>query len=136
MAERTTFRHALRDLLEQTFEVRFEPGMFDGPVGDRDVGFVVWDGARAGRDRTVEENVYRARLYRRHVQEQGDPTIREQTLARLEDDAERLEEAMRESLVRLGHWYVNVESVGIDQDQQGVEVVVVAFDENRSGWQA
>lgn len=132
MSVRGDFRRGLQQHLEQWFDLPFHPGRLEGP-SEIDIGCVWWERKRPfGRDGNLEENYYRVRLLHRFLQDQGAAEQRETTVELLEETAERLEDALKQVLVGLGHDFFNVVEVSANDQQQSVEAQIVAYAENRS----
>lgn len=131
-SERLAFLGRIGVELTQRLEIPFEPGPLEGPQ-DRDVGCVWWEGKRPfQRAGILEEDYYRARIFVRFVQEQGDPTIRGETHAQLITLSETVETTLQAILAAAGHAFFNVLEISPDYVRQSIEIQMTAYDRNRS----
>lgn len=111
----------------------FEPGPREGPIDDRDVGFVWWEGMRPhGRDMNGSEDYYRVRLFKRWRQDQGGEEPRATVHDHILEVTSELEAALRANLVCDGHDYFIVTEVTPDWVQQCVNAQLQAYDRNPS----
>ena len=112
--------------------MRFEAGRLEGPIDDRDVGCVWFEGTRPhSRAGIVGEHYYRVRVFRRWRQtvEQGnDGGAVHAALLELQRD---LEAALASQLAGTpGHDYYVVREVSPDYVGQHVEAQLTAFCDN------
>lgn len=113
--------------------IKFEPGPREGPIDDRDVGFIWWEGMRPfSRDGNGSEDYYRVRLFKRWRQDQGGEEPRATVHDHILDVTAELEAALKANLVCDGHDYFVVAEVTPDWAQQCVNAQLTAYDRNRS----
>lgn len=130
---RTTFRTTLEASLAAALAIPFVGAPIEGPVADRDIGCVWWEGKRPmGRDGNEEENYYRIRVFRRWQQQQGLTDDQALLAPALEDSAELLEAALKAVLTTTGHQFFTVTEVTADYGRECVEAQILAYDRNRS----
>lgn len=110
-----------------------ELGAREGPIDDRDVAFVWWEGMRPfARDSNGSEDYYRVRLFKRWRQDQGGEEPRTTVHDHILDVTAELEAALKANLVCDGHDYFIVSEVTPDWVQQCVNAQLVAYDRNPS----
>lgn len=110
----------------------FEQGPLAGPIDDRDVGCVWFEGARPhARAGILGENYYRVRVFRRWRQDLGARSENEtKHLAMLRLQA-ALEAALRANLQSPpGHDYFIVREVSPDYTTDSIEAQLTAFCDN------
>lgn len=110
----------------------FETGPLDGPIDDRDVGCLYFEGARPSpRGAIVGENYYRIRVFRRWRQEHRDGPERSTlhvALLKLQHD---LETALRANLSpKAGHDYLIVREITPNYVEQCVDAQITGVCDN------
>lgn len=134
---RETFVRVMRDELSTRIRnvdgepMPFVEGRLEGPIDDRDVGCIWFEGTRPNaRAAIIGDHYYRVRVFRRWRQDHGageeSATLHRSLLALQRD----LEAALAANLVTPGHDYMIVREVSPDYREQVIEAQITAVCSN------
>lgn len=126
-----SFRQAVQDLYAAELDIPFSHALFDGPSEDRDVGCCF---SVITRETDEDVNVTQLEVHVRVFKLYVNPDEIQQAEANaeaLEALMLRVQEVIQPNQAGLGGtWFCRVVSVEIDHEAQGVEAVILGWENN------